>query len=156
MVIIFFIIHIISILHLASLKFQNILKRVPSRRNRWTYKGCNRNCGNRRTYNTMANRIRPHNVRQNTTQKIKDWATQTPRRTRMNSGTPEMKAFPAQLVAPFVYSCKKTIRWLIRKKDDLVTTTNGKNIWSSATQIVSYNWTRLNGDRKTSEHANQA
>jgi hypothetical protein len=55
----------------------------------------------------MANRIRPHNVRQNTTQKIKDWATQTPRRTRMNSGTPEMKAFPAQLVAPFVYSCKK-------------------------------------------------
>jgi hypothetical protein len=32
MVIIFFAIHIISILHLASLKFQNVLKRVPSRR----------------------------------------------------------------------------------------------------------------------------
>jgi hypothetical protein len=30
--IIFFIIHIISILHLASLKFQNILKKVPSGR----------------------------------------------------------------------------------------------------------------------------
>ena len=109
MLIFFFIIHIISILHLASLKFQNVLKKVPSGREEMfeAYKGSNKNSGNRRTYNTMANRIRPHNVRQNTTQKIKDWATQTPRRIRMNSGTPEMKAFPAQLVAPFVYSCKK-------------------------------------------------
>ena len=154
MVIIFFIIHIISILHLASLKFQNVLKRVPSRRNGWTYKGCNRNCGNRRTYNTMANIIRPHNVRQNTTQKTKRLSNTNP--TRMNSGTPEMKAFPAQLVAPFVYSCKKPIQWLIRKKDQLVTTTNVTYPWSSATQIVSYNLTSLNGHRKTSEHTNQA
>ena len=92
MVIIFFIIHIISILHLASLRFQNVLKKVPPRREEMfeAYKGCNINCGNRRTYNTMSNRIRPHNVRQNTTQKAKDWATQTQLRTRMNSGNPEM------------------------------------------------------------------
>jgi hypothetical protein len=52
----------------------------------------------------MANRIRPHNVRQNTTQKTKRLSNTNP--TRMNSGYPEMKAFPVQLVVPFVYSCK--------------------------------------------------
>jgi hypothetical protein len=36
--------------------------------------------------------------------------------TRMNSGTPEMKAFPAQLVAPFVYSCKKNNPMINQKK----------------------------------------
>jgi hypothetical protein len=74
MLIFFFIIHIISILHLASLKFQNVLKKVPSGREEMleAYKGSNKNPGNRRTYNTMANRIRPHNVRQNTTQNTKD------------------------------------------------------------------------------------
>jgi predicted lipase len=43
-----------------------------------------------------------------------------------------------------------------QKKDELVTTTNGTYPWSSATQIVSYNLTSLNGHRKTSEHTNQA
>ena len=52
----------------------------------------------------MTNRIRPHNVRQITTQKTKRLSNTNP--TRTNSVTPEMKAFPAQLVAPFVYSCK--------------------------------------------------
>ena len=34
----------------------------------------------------------------------------------MNSGTPEMKAFPAQLVAPFMYSCKKNNPMINQKK----------------------------------------
>jgi hypothetical protein len=56
------------------------------------------NCGNRRTYNTMANRIRPHNVRQNTTQKTKRLSNTNP--TRMNSGTPEMKAYNTENSSP--------------------------------------------------------
>jgi len=36
------------------------------------YKWCNQNSGNRRTYNTMANRMKANNGRQNTTQKTKD------------------------------------------------------------------------------------
>ena len=52
-------------------------------------KGQSEAVNRRKTDNTMVKRKRTNNDLQNTTQKTKDWATQTPQKTGLNSGVSE-------------------------------------------------------------------